>query len=134
MANYGYNPRLGFEPITKEDTHPQALNAETVVKKMKEIHELIRTEITEAQAHQEEYKNRNRTPAPSYRVGDPVWLLTKNINTERPSKKLDWKKIGPYKISNIISPYAYRLELTGYDENSSCFSYLTIITGRQRPL
>jgi hypothetical protein len=51
MANYSYNPRLGFEPITTKETHPQALNAEDLAKRMREIHDLIRTEITEAQAH-----------------------------------------------------------------------------------
>ena len=111
MANYGYNPRLGFEPISATETHPQVLNADALAKRMSDIYQFIRTEMAEAQAHQEEYKNRHRNPAPAYKIGDSVWLLTKNISTERPSKKLDWKKIGPYKISKIISPYAYQLDL-----------------------
>jgi len=31
-------------------------------------------------------------------VGDKVWLSTKHIKTQRPSKKLDYKWIGPFKV------------------------------------
>ncbi len=34
----------------------------------------------------------------SYNIGDKVWLSTKNISTNRPSKKLDHKMMGPYDI------------------------------------
>jgi hypothetical protein len=66
IANYGYNLRLGFEPIFTIEHHPQALNADLLTKRMEEIHQQIRTDIAEAQAHQEEYKNRHKTPAPAY--------------------------------------------------------------------
>ena len=45
-----------------------------------------------------------------YRVGDKVWLLTKNIKTEKPSKKLDHKMIGPYKIKKLVRS-SYQLDL-----------------------
>jgi hypothetical protein len=35
----------------------------------------------------------------------------RNISTQRPSNKLDWKNLGPYEISEVISPWAYRLNL-----------------------
>jgi hypothetical protein len=28
-----------------------------------------------------------------------------------PTKKLDWKNAGPYKVKKVISPYAYQLKL-----------------------
>ena len=37
-----------------------------------------------------------------YKVSDSVWLLTKNIKTERPSKKLDHKMVGPFKIKALV--------------------------------
>ena len=37
-----------------------------------------------------------------YKVGDKVWLSTRNIKTKRPSKKLDHKMIGPYKIKQLV--------------------------------
>ena len=48
--------------------------------------------------------------ASGYKVGNLVWLSTKNIHTERPSKKLDHKKIGPYKITELVR-LSYRLDL-----------------------
>ena len=37
-----------------------------------------------------------------YKVGNSVWLSTKNIRTERPSKKLDHKIVGPFKIKALV--------------------------------
>jgi len=59
----------------------------------------------------EEFANRKRKPPPRYRVGDKVWLSTKNIHTQRPSKKLDHKHIGPFTILEQIGTTSYRLDL-----------------------
>jgi hypothetical protein len=42
---------------------------------------------------------------------DKVYLLRRNINTKRPSNKLDYKKLGPFKISEVVGLVNYRLEL-----------------------
>lgn len=41
-----------------------------------------------------------------------VLLATKNIETKRQNKKLDYKYIGPYKILEKISENNYRLDLS----------------------
>jgi len=40
-----------------------------------------------------------------------LWLLPRNIKTTRPSKKLDYKKIRPFKILAKIGTSAYKLAL-----------------------
>jgi len=40
-----------------------------------------------------------------------VWLLYKNFKLRRLSKKLDYIKIGPFKIAKKISEVIYRLNL-----------------------
>ena len=45
-----------------------------------------------------------------YEVGDSVWLSMKNIKTEQPSKKLDHKMVGPFKIKALVGS-SCRLEL-----------------------
>ena len=40
-----------------------------------------------------------------------MWILPRNIHTTRPSKKLDWKKIGRLKITAKIGSIAYKLDL-----------------------
>jgi hypothetical protein len=46
-------------------------------------------------------------------VGDSVWLSTKNLKPDRPSKKLDYKMIGPFKIIKAFGN-AYTLDLPAY--------------------
>jgi len=41
-----------------------------------------------------------------------VYLLRKNIKTQRPSNKLDFKKIKPFKIEEQIRKVNYKLRLS----------------------
>lgn len=52
--------------------------------------------------------NTHQKPAPSYRVHDKVWLNSKNIKAQCPSKKLD---DNPYKILKKIGYASYKLDL-----------------------
>ena len=79
--------------------------------KMEGIWEHLADEIGLAQARMETAANRKRQPAPRYQLGDRVWLSTKNLQTERPSKKLDHKQIGPFRVRKVIGTSAYELEL-----------------------
>ena len=49
--------------------------------------------------------------APTYKVGDKVWLNAQNITTTHPTKKLDHKWLGPYTVNKVISQNAYWLQL-----------------------
>lgn len=48
---------------------------------------------------------------PTLKEGDKVYLLRKNIQTKRPSSKLDHKKLGPFKIQKVVGPVNFRLQL-----------------------
>ncbi|CAJ2505111.1 Uu.00g125050.m01.CDS01 [Anthostomella pinea] len=45
------------------------------------------------------YANTRRGDAPKYKIGDLVWLSSENIVTQRPSKKLSDKWLGPFAVS-----------------------------------
>ena len=61
--------------------------------------------------------------APKYNVGDKVWLSSENIRTVRPTKKFDYKWLGPYVIEWVISCNAYRLKLpTSFSQVHPVFS------------
>jgi hypothetical protein len=64
--------------------------------------------ILEAQAHQTRYAGGKEMV---FEVGDKVWLSAKHIQTARPSKKLHYKRLGPFKMTKVINRNAYRLEL-----------------------
>jgi hypothetical protein len=110
FANYGFHPRFTVT-IKSLDKTPPSLNAKDFASKMKELHEHLRSNIRTAQDQQEQAVNTKRTPAPRYDIGDMVFVSAKNIRTTRNSRKLDWKKLGPFPVKEIISPYAYRLDL-----------------------
>ena len=83
FANYGFHPRLGFEPV-EPGPRRAARDSEELALKIKTIHEHLQSEICLAQAYQEEYANRKRKPARRYLLGQEVWLNARNIKTARP--------------------------------------------------
>jgi Chromo (CHRromatin Organisation MOdifier) domain len=65
---------------------------------------------------QETYKrkfDKKTKPDPAFEVGGLVWLNRKNIASVRPSRKLDFKRFGPFKILKVVgeSKLAFQLEL-----------------------
>ena len=110
FANYGHEARMGFEPSTPIN-HPAARRAEDFAAKMNAIWDYMKSAATVAQLRQRDYADQRHPPAPSYRVGQKVWLDTRNIKTLRPSKKLDWKNVGQLTIIEKVSDWAYRLDL-----------------------
>ncbi len=111
FANYGFHPRMGFEPIQPTDTRPAARDAEVFAQKMNDVVDFLKAEMTSAQGRHEEQTNRYRTPARRFREGQLVWLDSRNIRTLRPQKKLDWKNLGPFPIKKVVSSHAYELDL-----------------------
>ena len=51
-----------------------------------------------------------RSVEKKYKVDNKVWLLTRNIKTKQPSKKLDHKIIGFYQIKKLVG-LSYQLKL-----------------------
>ena len=84
---------------------------ETKPEEMTSLHESLRDEMVAAQLRQKEYYDQHRKPDPNLQSGDMVWLLPRNIKTTRPSKKLDYKKIDPFKILAKIGTSTYKQAL-----------------------
>src|SRR5579883_2133757 len=55
--------------------------------------------------------NRKRSEGPDLKEEDKVYLWRRNIRTKRQNSKLDFLKIGPFKIKRIIGPVNYELQL-----------------------
>jgi hypothetical protein len=51
------------------------------------------------------------TPAPVYTAGTKVWLEATNLWIQSHLSKLNPKRYGPFVITEVISPVAYRLQL-----------------------
>jgi len=57
------------------------------------------------------YYNLKKFKGPDLKEEDKVWLLYKNFKLRQLSKKLDYVKIGLFKIAVKISEVTYRLDL-----------------------
>jgi hypothetical protein len=57
------------------------------------------------------YYNKYRNIRPILKEKDKVYLIQRNIQTKRPSIKLDHKKLGLFKIKRIARPVNYKLVL-----------------------
>jgi len=57
------------------------------------------------------YYNLKKSKGLDLKEGDKVWLLYKNFKSRQLSRKLDYIKIGPFKIIERILEVIYRLNL-----------------------
>ncbi|KIW99342.1 uncharacterized protein Z518_11417 [Rhinocladiella mackenziei CBS 650.93] len=78
---------------------------------MKELHQQLRSDLEFLAERMAKYANKRRIEGPILEKGDPVYLLRKNIKTKRPSAKLDYTKLGPFRIKDKLGDVTYRLEL-----------------------
>jgi transposase InsO family protein len=107
FANHGWEPEVYKEPHKGKDT-PKALKT---ADEIRAIHEELRTNLTKARERQAKNYNKTRIEGPTFQEGDMVFLVRKNIKTKRPSSKLDFKKLGPFRVEKVISDVNYKLEL-----------------------
>src|SRR5271156_4322274 len=108
-ANYGYNPRCTLK-VSEES---RILSAEDLAKHLKETHEQLRQALASVQVKYKENYDVHTKNLSDFKAGDLVWLSRRHIKSKRPSQKLDFKRLGPFKILEIVdeSKLAFRLEL-----------------------
>ena len=79
---------------------------------MKELHDTLRMEMTTVKLHHKEHFDHDRNPDPTLERGDMVWFLRCKIHIIQTLKKLDWKLIGPFKLTTKIDSNVYKLDLS----------------------
>jgi hypothetical protein len=108
FANHGYDPQAYREP-RKDDARAERATLE--VTKLKAFQEQLATDIQFLNERSAAYANKNRSMEPPLKRGDKVYLLRKHIKTKRPSDKLDFKKLGPFKVLEEIGTVNFRIQL-----------------------
>ena len=73
--------------------------------------EQLKANIIKAQIRMTKWYDSKKQEGPAFEEGDLVMLDSQHIRTKRPSKKLDHKKMGPFRIEKAIRNRAFRLEL-----------------------
>ena len=104
--NFGRHPWKG-NLMVKMDI-PQV---EDFLSRLQRSWEQATKAIEEAQKNMKKQFDKKRRNPQGLKVGDHVWLENKNIHLNQPSKKLDNKRYGPFKILKNIGLGAFELEL-----------------------
>jgi len=110
-ANYGQDPKMGFEGRRKGKYEA----AEKFIERMRKIQEKAKAALGKAQEEMKKFANRKRREEEEYRVGDLVLLSIKDLKWQmkgRRSEKLTEHFVGPYKVKEIILSNTIELELS----------------------
>lgn len=114
FANKGYEPQAYRMPRKGEEVQKAIIKAED----LKKLHDELRAQLEVVRERMKKYADIKRIEGPTLREGDMVYLLRHNrgekqanIKTNRPSDKLDFKKVGPYKILKKVGEVNYILDL-----------------------
>ena len=94
-------------PLNSHKNSPVA-KADRIVQKLKQVREWAQASMAAAQNQQELNSNRLRNQAPSYKIGDKVWLSLENIKTDRPCKKLD-ARYAKFTVTEVVGSHSFRL-------------------------
>lgn len=72
-----------------------------------------------------------RVEQSNFNVGDLVIMDSWNMKSKRPTKKLDYNKIGPFKVVQLIGKQAYKVELSPQVRIHSTF-HVPILESHQK--
>ncbi len=78
---------------------------------MHALYAMLKQELEFVCLRMKRYYDKTRLEGPRLEKGDKVYLISRNLQTKRLSRKLDFRKIGLFKIIDKISDNNYRLAL-----------------------
>ena len=115
FADHGYHPRTDAEPPGTYDFNTpgkaELARADKIIARQEAIQKWLVDHITWAQADQIKHANKSRIPHPEYKVGDLVYMNSKDFISQRQSRSLSSKNVGPWKVIRNIDNKAYELEI-----------------------
>jgi hypothetical protein len=88
---------------------------------------MLKEELEFVRHRMKEYYNKSRLEGPRLVRGDKVYLISRNLYTKRPNKKLDFKKLRPFKINECILQFNYRLVLLVLIKLRTSTFYISIL-------
>ena len=81
-------------------------SADVRARTLQDVHRDLSLELRVAGEQYKDHDDRHRLAVPPFAVDDMVWPLRCHIATTRPYAKLDYKKLGPFRIIERINPIA----------------------------
>ncbi len=119
---------LGFQPpMFPWSGEPTNLPSVTEwLQNSKVVWDRAHTHLLRAVRRQELQANRHRRVVPTYSPGQWVWLSTRDLRLRLPSKKLNPRYVGPFKIIRQITPVSFRIELPANYRISPTFPFTRV--------
>src|SRR6266566_3350731 len=84
-----------------------SINTKERIKGIMELYKNLRNIAKLVQKCIKKYYNKKRSKGLALKEGDKVWLLYKNFKSRQLSKKLDYMKLGLFKVAEKISEVIY---------------------------
>jgi hypothetical protein len=91
------------------------------------LYAIFKEELEFIRYRMKEYYDRLRLEGPRLVRRNKVYLISRNLRTKRLSKKLDFKKLGPFKIDKYILKFNYRLVLLVLIKLKTSIFYILIL-------
>ena len=107
LLNYGQQPWSEFTQKGKE----RNLAVNEFVEEMKSTQQITKSTLKMAVYNMKQFHDHKVQPSTEYQLGDLVLLEATNIKTEWPSKKLNDKRYGLFKVIKKEGLASYRLKL-----------------------
>jgi hypothetical protein len=104
---YGYLPHFNI-PI---GTSTGIRGVDDRIDRIRDVREDVEAALRLEKAHQKSAFEKGKQAAHEFKVGDHVWLSSKNIALKTPSRKLGDLQLGPYRVSERVGDLDYRLDL-----------------------
>lgn len=104
---YGYQPPL-FSSQESEITVPSAF---ALVRRCHLAWRRARQALLHSSANYKKWADKHRSPAPQYRMGQRVWLASKDLPLQLENRTLAPRFVGPFPITKVVNPVAVRLRL-----------------------
>ena len=105
--NYGYKPKIS---LTLQQAKKTSKTAKERMEKLIQLYQNFYKSVKLVQECIKKYYNQKVFKGLDLKKRDKVYLLTKNFKSKRPSKKLNYVKMGLFKIISKVIEVIYRLD------------------------
>ncbi|KAI2657893.1 Transposon Tf2-6 polyprotein [Labeo rohita] len=116
---------LGYQPpvFSSQEVEASVPSVQALISRCRRTWRKVRQALCQTRKRTRRAANRHRSRAPRYVCGQRVWLSTRNLPLQPPSRKLAPKFIGPFSVVKVLNPVAVK-KLLAVRPRGRGFQYL----------